>query len=524
MKSLLTVIFTIILSSYFCLGTGCAENNPPPKNITDEIVPVIVINPDIKYQTIQNFGASDAWTGQFIGLWPDAKRNQIADLLFSTEMGDNGQPKGIGLSLWRFNIGAGSAAQSNIGDEWRRTESFLNNDGTYDWTKQSGQTWLLKAAKQRGVDQFLGFTNSPPVSLTKNGKAFSNGGIEANLASVNYTAFSEFLSNVALHFQQEGITLNYLSPFNEPQWDWNGNGQEGCPYTNQQIFDITKKLDSLITLKQIHSKILIGEAGKLNYLYEEADKPGRGNQISDFFNQSSFRYLGAMTNVEKNISGHSYFTTAPTSNMASIRQILKNKLSEASVPLTFWQSEYCVLGDQEEIIASGKDLSINTALYVARIIHNDLTVANASGWQWWLAVSAYDYKDGLIYVDKSKTDGKVEDSKLLWALGNFSRFIRPGFVRVEVTGENMNVNNPIGLMVSSYMDNANKKMVTVLINYGFSDIKYKVQFKGVNLEYLTPYSTTSSIGKGLNPQPQIKTSEVFTVPQRSIITLVGVFQ
>ena len=524
MKSLLTVIFTIILSSYFCLGTGCAENNPPPKNITDEIVPVIVINPDIKYQTIQNFGASDAWTGQFIGLWPDAKRNQIADLLFSTEMGDNGQPKGIGLSLWRFNIGAGSAAQSNIGDEWRRTESFLNNDGTYDWTKQSGQTWLLKAAKQRGVDQFLGFTNSPPVSLTKNGKAFSNGGIDANLASVNYTAFSEFLSNVALHFQQEGITLNYLSPFNEPQWDWNGNGQEGCPYTNQQIFDITKKLDSLITLKQIHSKILIGEAGKLNYLYEEADKPGRGNQISDFFNQSSFRYLGAMTNVEKNISGHSYFTTAPTSNMASIRQILKNKLSEASVPLTFWQSEYCVLGDQEEIIASGKDLSINTALYVARIIHNDLTVANASAWQWWLAVSAYDYKDGLIYVDKSKTDGKVEDSKLLWALGNFSSFIRPGFVRVEVTGENVNVNNPIGLMVSSYMNNANKKMVTVLINYGFSDIKYKVQFKGVNLEYLTPYSTTSSIGKGLNPQPQTKTSEVLTVPQRSIITLVGVFQ
>src|ERR1035437_4425793 len=299
MKPLLTAIFTTILSSCFCLGTGCAENNTPTKTITDEIIPVIVINPDIKYQTIQNFGASDAWTGQFIGLWPDAKRNQIADLLFSTEMGDNGQPKGIGLSLWRFNIGAGSAAQINISDEWRRTESFLNNDGTYDWTKQSGQSWLLKAAKQRGVDQFLGFTNSPPVSLTKNGKAFSDGGIDANLASGNYTAFSEFLANVALHFQQEGIPLNYLSPFNEPQWDWNGNGQEGCPYTNQQIYDITKKLDSLITLKQIHSKILIGEAGKLNYLYEEADKPGRGNQIIDFFNQSSFRYLGAMTNVEK---------------------------------------------------------------------------------------------------------------------------------------------------------------------------------------------------------------------------------
>ena len=37
--------------------------------------------------------------------------NQIADWLFSTENDANGQPKGIGLSLWRFNVGAGSTEQ-----------------------------------------------------------------------------------------------------------------------------------------------------------------------------------------------------------------------------------------------------------------------------------------------------------------------------------------------------------------------------------------------------------------------------
>ena len=57
------------------------------------------------------FSASDAWSMQFIGLWPEEKQNLVADWLFSTENDVNGQPKGIGLSLWRFNVGAGSAEQ-----------------------------------------------------------------------------------------------------------------------------------------------------------------------------------------------------------------------------------------------------------------------------------------------------------------------------------------------------------------------------------------------------------------------------
>ena len=32
--------------------------------------------------TIHNFGASDAWVCQFVGLWPDKSKGQIADWLF----------------------------------------------------------------------------------------------------------------------------------------------------------------------------------------------------------------------------------------------------------------------------------------------------------------------------------------------------------------------------------------------------------------------------------------------------------
>lgn len=35
---------------------------------------------------------------------------------------------------------------------------------------------------------------------------------------------------------------------------------------------------------------------------------------------------------------------------------------------------------------------------MARVIHYDIVVGGASSWQWWLAISPYDYKDGLVCV------------------------------------------------------------------------------------------------------------------------------
>ena len=98
-------------------------------------------------QVMEHFSASDAWSTQYVGLWPKEKREQIADWLFSMEMDVQGCPKGIGLSLWRFNIGAGSTEQgdsSQIGSPWTRTECFLQADGTYNWNKQKGQRNFLQ--------------------------------------------------------------------------------------------------------------------------------------------------------------------------------------------------------------------------------------------------------------------------------------------------------------------------------------------------------------------------------------------
>lgn len=503
------------------LGSPSCSNNSPDETIDRDTKSKIVIHLNDRKQTIRNFGASDAWTCQFIGLWPEVKRNQVADWLFSLEVDNSGKPNGIGLSLWRFNIGAGSAAQNNISDEWRTTEGFLKDDLTYDWSKQAGQRWFMHAAKDRGVDQFSGFTNSPPVQLTRNGKAYSGNGNEANVAPENYVAFCRFLVDVAAQFEKEGISFRHLSPFNEPQWDWTGDGQEGSPYTNEEIFEITKKLDSLLVEEQMNVGIQIPEAGKLNYLYEKADKSTRGEQISRFFTSHSPLYMGDLPHVDKVISGHSYFTSAPVETLVSVRKSLSESLAEASVPLEFWQSEYCILGDQEEIPGPGKDTGIDPALYMARVIHHDLTVANASAWHWWLAVSAYDYKDGLVYVEKNKNDGMIEDSKMLWALGNYSRFVRPGAVRVAVSSENMNAANAKGVMVSSFVNEALNEIVMVVINYGYTDSSFRVEVDGAGIESWQPYLTGSGADEELKPLAAVSAGSEIVIPKRSIVTLVS---
>ncbi|MEJ6980598.1 glycoside hydrolase family 30 protein [Pedobacter sp. P351] len=479
--------FMLSLSISAC-GKEKGLKNPAAADQVRKVMVSIDLNKG--YQTIDNFGASDAWSCQFAGNWPEAKKNGIADLLFSRKLKSDGSPEGIGLSFWRFNIGAGSTqqgSQSGIGDEWRRAESFMNDNGTYDWNRQSGQMWFLKAAKERGVNNFLAFTNSPPVQMTVTKKAFASSA-QPNLARENFPAFADFLTTVIKGVQvKSGVTFNYISPVNEPQWDWSDGGQEGTPFTNSEISGIINSLDASLKTNNLNTKITVSEAGQYEFLYSANGKADKGNQIEAFFDSSSPNYIGNLSSVEKLICGHSYFTTSSYAKAAGIRKQVAAKISSVS-GLGFWQSEYCILGDNEnEMKGEGRDLSIAPALYLARVIHNDLVNASASAWQWWLALSPYDYKDGLIYIDKNKTDGAHYPSKMLWALGNYSRFITPGSVRLDVVS---NGGEP-EVLASSYKTNDNK-LVTVVINSTPQAVELSLALNNGKLKDLTTYITSAT--------------------------------
>lgn len=476
----------------------------------------IQIHIDLQHtaQTIHNFAASDAWACQFTGNWPDSKRMQIADWLFSTDTSNSGQPRGIGLSMWRFNIGAGSAEQgesSGIKDEWRRAECFLGEDHSYNWQKQAGQLWFLQAAKARGVTRFLGFLNSPPIAFTINGKAFADHG-QCNLAPDKYEAVSNFLKDVIRGVQKNtGVTLGYISPVNEPQWDWSDGGQEGCPYNNEQIYGLAKAIDKKFTADQLSSSILLTEAGQLNYLYSSENKPDKGMQIKAFFDPHSATYLGNHKNIYQGIAAHSYFTTSPADTATAIRK----KVLAALNGIAFWQSEYCILGNNAgEMDGNKADVGMDAALYMARVIHTDLTVANASAWQWWLAVSPYDYKDGLIYVDRNKKDGQIHDTKMLWVFGNYSRFVRPGAKRI--VAELNDSTAAKNILVSAYK-NTDNRVDIIVINSGTTASTIAIQCKELRNKSMRSYTTNAQE----NLLPGYVSGNTFSVPPRSVVTLTG---
>ncbi|HEY8783415.1 MAG TPA: glycoside hydrolase [Mucilaginibacter sp.] len=474
------------------------------------------------YQTVDNFGASDAWACQFVGNWPVAKKNKIADLLFSKDTLTDGSPKGIALSLWRFNIGSGSAQQgekSGIKDEWRRAESFLDSPTLYNWRRQAGQLWFLEAARARGVAQFLGFCNSPPVQFTINHKAYADGGL-TNIASNEYTSFASYLVNVIGGVKKNcGVSLNYISPVNEPQWAWSDGGQEGCPYSNKEIAALVKTIDSTFAASNVPSKLVIAEAGSINYLFTTGNKPDKGNQINEFFRPSSINYLGNLKSVKKTIAGHSYFTTSPLSASVAMRRVLADSVSK--VPgLGFWQSEYCILGDNEgEINGSKRDPGMDAALYLATVIHTDLTAANASAWQWWTALSAYNYKDGLIYIDKNKSDGNFYTTKMLWGMGNYSRFIRPGAIRIDVSAMVEGATYK-PLLISAFKNG--KDFTAVIINLNSQTIPLNLHINSGNVVLTKRYITSET--SDLKAEPVGSHQKSFKLSSRSITTITGITQ
>ncbi|MBS1603490.1 MAG: hypothetical protein JST42_12540 [Bacteroidetes bacterium] len=514
--------------SCFYNGVDTCNNKPVKLSLT--------VNMGSVQQTIHSFGASDGWTCKFIGKWADVnKKNKIADLLFSMDTLQDGTPKGIGLSLWRFNIGAGSYEQgdtSQIATDWRREECFLNADGTYDWSKQAGQQWFLQAARQRGVKYSLGFALSPPVSMTKNQRAHGIAGTAGlNIADGRLGDYAGFLAQVAGHWH-----FDYISPVNEPQWDWGGaNGvaqQEGSQAGNSQVADLVKALSPKLAAVAPSTSTVIGEAGQWDFLYGR-NTDGRGDQISQFFSPSSSNYIGNLGNTLHVISSHSYYTTCPDDNLVNIRQQVASKVKQVDPTLGTWQSEFGILGNICSIYnGSPRTTNIDYGLYVAKTIHNDLTVAGVSSWQWWLAVSPYNYSDGLVYindpsgninVDNCKQDGTVLDSKQLWSLGNFSRFIRPGMQRVAAVVQGMD--NPVtaagSIMASAYKDDNSKQLVIVVVNFTTSPSTLQLAgVSGLAGNRLNTYLTDASNSL----KRSWVTADNIVIPARSIVTLTGTYQ
>ncbi len=494
------MICLLLLAGWFDVSAGSGTNS-------------LMLDLTVRHQTMDNFGANDAWSMQKVGLWSETNKSKIADLLFSTNTG-------IGLACWRFNLGAGLNHQT-IPDDWRTVESFETAAGQYDWTRQPGARWFLRAAKARGVRQFAVTVYSPPLRLTRNG--LSNLGADTNsttnLKPGAEEEFARYLAGSLRHFREnpdptERIDFDYIYPINEPQWDWQ-HYQEGCRYANADLKKVYLALKAELDREGLAAKILGPESGCIPDMYA-LDQPAREKWRADYGDY--LRMICGDSALAACFSGiityHSYWSDDVVTQLLPHRQQLGHEL-EKYPGWKIWQSEYCIM-------ENGRDLGMDAALRMARIIHVDLTVVNASSWQWWNAVSNEDFKSGLIYTDY-KQPGDVEtiyESKLLWVLGNYSRFIRPGMQRVELRGpQDLN-----GLLASAYLDPHSGRMVMVLVNLAGSPQAVLVRSPSslrpeAAPQFFLPY-TTSAL-ENLAGGDKIDLNHSFVVPSRSVVTLVG---
>lgn len=448
----------------------------------------VAINPDVKYQTIEFFGAADAWSGNFVGkYWGEVQKRTVADYLFSQEVDAAGNPVGIGLTMWRVNLGAGTLEQAgaDIYPYQRRAESYKSIDGeSYDWGKCAGQEYFMQAAKERGCNQFILFSNSPLVQYTKNGKGYAPTAESSNLRDDCYDAYAGYLVDVAEHLMDKGYNIPYISPINEPQVNWDSPRQEGSPWRNSQISRMVKALDKELSrsAKFDNVRMFVAETSLLKGLYEhtpgmlsqfgndEMETPGR--QLYMFFDEQSPHYIGNLKHLEKEFAAHPY-----NNHFTSEEMRLTHRLAAAEAEkyaLDYHSSEWCLLptskryGGITEDWQKGNHGDIQAALMMARVMYSDFVDMDAVSWCYWKgmelrgdhALVALHATDGDIHKG-----GYVSANKMLWVLGNFSRFVRPDYKRIDVEG----ADDADTLVGTAFLSPDADQIVVVFVNSAFEN-------------------------------------------------------
>ncbi len=459
-------------------------------------------------QTIDNFAASDSWTVEPLIRWPEARRKEIARLLFDRQTG-------IGLSGWRHNLGGGIDHES-ISVPLRTADTYDAGEGKFDFSRNPGQRWMLEAANRYGVEHLIAYAITPTRRMTRNGFTTgtdANG--STNLRSGEEGAYARYLAGVLEHFINKGYPFTHLSPINEPDYEWNAGTQEGNRASNPDLLRITLAIAEELRRRKLSVRILTPEASapqkgyELNAGMEKKYGAPYGAYASLFHDQPAWRRT-----VDPVFGYHSYWADG-LENMHAVRARLRKEL-DRTPELKPWMTEYCQLSGPRGEGGWGRDLGMTLALNLARLVHLDLTVVEASAWQWWLGVSDADFKDGLVYVDDlDKPDGEVIPSKALWAFGNFARFVRPGFKRIELEGPFADV---AGILPTGFIDPKTGRVVLVLVNTETSHDVVEIDLPG---SWTTQaYITSDRPGHNLARYAAPKARGPFRIPSRSVVTMI----
>ena len=466
----------------------------------------LTINPDEQSDEFSGFGCSSCWWSQIVAA--SENKEEVAKLLYSKE--------GLGLNIYRYNIGAGSADnfKDTISDPWRQTESFYVYDyetetGYYDFSRDAEAQEMLDLCLSYGcIDTVVLFANFPHYSMTLNNKTGGNDNWwVCNLPEENFEAYADYFLTITEYFIDKGVPVKYISPINEPNWSWGQGGnpsQEGCFYNSEDIYGVYKAFAKEIEERDIDVLLSGPESGEIGHRTYE--------WFEYLYNDPEIRpYLG-------NLSYHSYWTDNNVKNKIGLGNWIEEKITELPVEM----SEWCHLPCTSPID------SIDGAILQARVVANDINFTGVDSWTAWVGVNGIgiggdgkEYSDGLLVANADASEIKIP--MRYYAMAHFTKFIPVGSKVVETTKniyDMVEERDAEGNIISAnYITNMvsfltpDNKVVTVITNEGEDR---KVKFK-VDRDDMTVYTTTQE--KQLE-ETYSGDKKKITIPAKSITTIV----
>jgi O-glycosyl hydrolase len=416
-------------------------------------------------QVINGFGFADAF-GQVGNLqaMPADVQSAVVNLLFNPTTG-------AGLDIVRFGLGGIGGA----GD-------------------LSGQIWLGQQALSFGVHTFYGDSWSAPADFKTNGSE-DNGGYlcgvpgETCLDGDYQQSYADFLAAQAKGFADAGLPLQAVDPVNEPEI---GPGYASMFMTPAQAAEFIPYLGRALLQEGLQTKVACCDA--------EGWANSTGFNGAQAYTQAVLGSPEAAPWVGL-ITSHGY-TSAPTFPLTSERPV--------------WETEWSTFESWDPAWNDGTDAS---GLSWANRIYVALTQANVNAFLYWWGTTTYSENgdnEGLIILGTptDTTADTYQASGRLWAFAAFSRFVRPGAVRVNATSSDPNLD--------AVAFRGQQGTVLVLINNNTSAEQTTVQLaSGPPSGSAQPYLTDAS-DNGTAQPPISVSGRAFTatVPAGAVVSYV----
>jgi glucuronoarabinoxylan endo-1,4-beta-xylanase len=414
----------------------------------------VTINWSTTYQTIDGFGGNCSDIGACETLTPAQ-----AQALFDPAAG-------IGLSIYRDSV---------------------PDDGSCSVSCEFLSTQVVRLAAPYGV-KFIATAWAPPASMKSNHSVICDTGSgKSHLLRDSYPAFAAYLKSYATQFQSTfGVPLYAISPQNEPdQCSPDPRYGDGASYSGAEL---TAFIDHNLGPAFAGSgvKIMAPETSYWPKLH------GYARRLTSDSATASYVAI---------IAGHDYILrNCIVFNICDRISALPQKGA-----VRLWQTETSLYGGNTSF-----DSSMTSGIAWANVIHQYLAVANVNAWLYWRIFNsrATNNDEALI-----QADGTI--SKRFYVLGNWSKFVRPGWVRIAATA------NPAkGILVTAFKDPTTGAFAIVAVNQNRSPFTMNFSLSAFpSVASLTPAITSPSLN--LADQSNVTISNAafsYSLPSFSVVT------